>query len=40
VARDYNMPCIVAASALDLTTLVSGSRMRMHGSGSIDIWRD
>ena len=40
VARDYNMPCIVAASALDLATLVNGSKMRMHAGGSIDIWRD
>ena len=40
VARDYNMPCIVAAAGLDLSTLVSGTRMQMHANGSIDIWRD
>jgi phosphohistidine swiveling domain-containing protein len=40
VARDYNLPCIVAAAQIDLSTLTSGTRMRMRPGGQIDIWKD
>ena len=39
VARDYNMPCIVGASGLDLATLANGDWMRMTADGGIEVRR-
>jgi len=39
VARDYEVPCIVGASALDLAVLKSGTQMRMRQDGTVEIWQ-
>ena len=40
VARDYQVPCIVGASGINLAELAEGGVMRLHASGQIDLWRD
>ncbi|MBT8446985.1 MAG: hypothetical protein HKO62_11085 [Gammaproteobacteria bacterium] len=37
VARDYNMPCIVAAAELDLEALTDNTVMRMNEDGTIEL---
>jgi phosphohistidine swiveling domain-containing protein len=37
VARDYNVPCIVGASGLNLDSLETGTRMRMNVDGRVQI---
>lgn len=35
VARDYHVPCIVGAAALDIASLVRGARLRMREDGAV-----
>jgi phosphohistidine swiveling domain-containing protein len=40
VARDYQTPCIVGASQLDLSVLTTGVKMRLRSNGDIEIRKD
>lgn len=40
VARDYNLPCIVGASQLDLDALKNGTRLQMCADGRIKMWHE
>lgn len=39
VARDYQVPCIVGATGLQLSTLAAGSRLRLLTDGSVQLCR-
>lgn len=40
VARDYQVPCIVGASGMNLAGLAEGTPVRLHANGQIDLWRE
>lgn len=40
VARDYNLPCIVGASDLNIDALKNGDKIKLNEDGKIELWRD